>query len=69
MSERTEERRFAFWREVAMVERRRVRVWRWSWRVERWRVRLFCFRAEAVRRGSLSRWRVSWEMRVSRCGV
>lgn len=66
MSERTVERRFARWRAVRMEARRRERVSVWSARVLRWRVRAFCFRAEAVRRDSESRRRVSWEMRFSR---
>lgn len=49
-----------------MEERRRLRVCRCSSRISRWRVRLFCFRAEAVRRDSLSMSRVSWERRFSR---
>ena len=39
---------------------------RWLERISRCRDRLFCFRAEAVRRDSLSRRRASWEIRASR---
>ena len=60
------------WRRLARsrAELRRLR-WRdnsvrWVERISRCRERLFCFRAEEVRRDSLSRRRESWAIKASR---
>jgi len=66
MSERTEERRFAFClAEDVAVCRRVSSLLCWE-RISRWRERLFCFSAEEVRALSESRRRFSCVMRVSR---